>query len=113
MESGVSEDELHRVKDATMKGFAFEFDAAGKIVRRLMRYEYYAYPSDFLERYQENVGKVTREDIARVAKQYLKPEQFVIMVLGNKKDFDQPLSALGPVKDVDISIPKPVQRADP
>jgi zinc protease len=113
MESGVSEDELHRVKDATMKGFAFEFDATGKIVRRLMRYDYYAYPSDFLERYQENIGKVTREDIARVAKRYLKPEQFVIMVLGNKKDFDQPLSALGPVKDVDISIPKPVQRADP
>ncbi len=104
---GVTDEELQRVKDSTLKGFAFEFDSTGKIVERLMRYEYYGYPSDYLSRYQENIGKVTRADVARVAKQYLKPEQFIVLVLGNTKDFDQPLSALGPVKDVDITIPKP------
>ena len=104
---GVTDEELQRVKDSTLKGFAFEFDSTGKIVERLMRYEYYGYPSDYLTRYQENIGKVTREDVGRVAKQYLKPEQFIVVVLGNTKDFDQPLSALGPVKNVDITIPKP------
>ena len=107
IDSGVSDEELQRVKDATLKGFAFEFDSTGKIVERLMRYEYYGYPSDYLDRYQENIGKVTREDVARVAKQYLKPEQFVVLVLGNTKDFDRPLASLGAVKDVDITIPKP------
>ena len=107
IEGGVSDEELQRVKDSTLKEFAFEFDSTGKIVERLMRYEYYGYPSDYLERYQENIGKVTREDVGRVARQYLKPEQFIVLVLGNTKDFDRPLSTLGPVKDVDITIPKP------
>ncbi|HWW02195.1 MAG TPA: pitrilysin family protein [Candidatus Acidoferrum sp.] len=107
IEGGVSDEELQRVKDATLKGFAFEFDSTGKIVERLMRYDYYGYPSDYLQRYQENIGKVTRQDVARVAKQYLKPEQFVVLVLGNTKDFDRPLASVGAVKDVDITIPKP------
>ena len=104
---GVTDEELQRVKDSTLKEFAFEFDSTGKIVERLMRYEYYGYPSDYLERYQENIRKVTRADAERVAKQYLKPDEFIVLVLGNAKDFDQPLTSLGPVKDVDITIPKP------
>lgn len=107
IEGGVSDEELQRVKEATLKGFAFEFDSTGKIVERLMRYEYYGYPSDYLQRYQENIGKVTRQDVARVAKQYLRPGEFVVLVLGNAKDFDQPLTSLGAVKEVDITIPKP------
>jgi zinc protease len=106
-EAEVAEDELARVKDGTLKGFAFEFDSTGKIVRRLMRYEYYDYPRDYLQRYQENIEKVTQADVLRVAKHYLQPAQFAILVLGKEKELDQPLSSLGPVTMIDITIPPP------
>jgi zinc protease len=110
-EADVTDEELARAKDSILKGFAFEFDSTAKIVQRLMRYEYFGYPRDYLQRYQENIGKVTKADVLRVAKQYLKPDQFIILVLGKEKDFEQPLSSLGKVTPIDISIPTP--KAEP
>ncbi len=102
----VTDDELARAKDSILKGMAFEFDSTGKIVGRLMTYEYYAYPRDFLQRYQDGIRAVTKSDVVRVAKQYLKSDQLAILVLGKEKDFDAPLSTLGKVTKIDITIPK-------
>jgi zinc protease len=102
----VTEVELKRAQDSILKGFAFEFDAAGKVVARLMKYEYFGYPKEFLQTYQENIAKVTRADVARVAKTHLQPEKFAIVVLGNAKAFEKPLDSLGKVTEIDISIPK-------
>jgi len=110
-EGGAGEDELARAKDGILKGFAFEFDSTGKIIERLVSYEYYGYPSDYLQRYQANIEKVTREDVARVARQYLKTDQLAILVLGKEKGFEPPLSALGKVTRLDITIPPPKQEA--
>ncbi|MGB9606506.1 MAG: M16 family metallopeptidase, partial [Bryobacteraceae bacterium] len=81
-EGGVTEDELARSKDSILKGFAFEFDSTGKIVERLVSYEYYGYPRDYLQRYRDNIEKVTKEDVARVAARYLDTSRLAILVLG-------------------------------
>ncbi len=110
-ESGVSEEELARSKDSILKGFAFEFDSTGKIITRLMSYEYYGYPRDFLRRYRDSIEKVTREDIARVAAKYLVTDKLAILVLGKGAGFEPPLNAFGKVTPVDITIPPPRQAA--
>jgi zinc protease len=101
---GVTDDEVGRAKDAILKGFAFEFDSTGKIVRRIMSYEYYGYPADYLQRYTDNIGKVTKADVERVARQYLNNDKFVVLVMGHEKDFDKPLSTLGQVTPIDVTI---------
>jgi len=108
-QSGVTEEELARAKDSILKGFAFEFDSTAKIAQRLVTYEYYGYPRDYLQRYRDNIEKVTKEDVARVARQYLKPDQLAILVLGKEKGFEPPLSTLGKVTPVDIRIPPPTR----
>jgi zinc protease len=45
--------------------------------------------------------------VARVAAKYLHKEQFPVLVVGNSSEFDKPLSTLGTVIPVDISIPPP------
>jgi len=105
-ETGVTADELASAKDAVLKGFAFEFDSTGKIVQRLMTYDYYGYPRDYLQRYQENIEKVTPADVLHAARRYLRTDQFVILVLGHEKDFEQPLSTLGAATKLDLTIPK-------
>lgn len=101
----VTDEELKLAKDSFLNSFVFNFDTRGEIIRRIMTYEYYGYPKDFLERARAAIEKVTREDVMRVARQYLKPDKVRILVLGNDKDFDESLSVLGDIKEIDITIP--------
>jgi zinc protease len=110
---GVTAEELAKAKDSILKGFAFEFDSTGKIIQRLMSFEYYGYPKDYLQKYQENIEKVSQSDVARVAKQYFKPDQFIVVVLGNEKRFEQPLSSIAPFKTLDVAIPQPKSKQAP
>lgn len=103
----VSAEELRVAKEAILNSFVFNFDSTGEIVRRLMNYEYYGYPRDFLERFKANVEKVTAEDVLRAARAHLQPDKLVILAVGRQQDFDQPLSTLGSVNTLDIAIPQP------
>ena len=87
----------------------FNFESRGQIVNRLVTYVYYGYPADFLQKTKENVEKVTKADVLRVAKAHLRPDKVQILVVGKPDDFDQPLSTLGEVKTIDITIPVPKQ----
>jgi zinc protease len=103
----ISDEEMKRAKDAILNAFVFNFDTPEKVMRERMAYEFYGYPADFLERYRTGVEKVTTTDVARVAQKYLHKDQLAVLVTGNANDFDKPLSTLGQVKDVDITIPPP------
>ena len=72
-----------------------------------MTYEYYGYPPDWLDKYQAEIKKVTAADVNRVATKYLHRDQLAVLVVGNTKEFDKPLSSLGPPKEIDITIPPP------
>ncbi len=50
---------------------------------------------------------MTAADVNRVAAKYLHRDQLAVLVVGNTKEFDKPLSSLGPVKEIDITIPPP------
>jgi zinc protease len=72
-----------------------------------MTYEYYGYPKDFLQKERQGVEKTSREDVLRVAKKYLHPDQLRILAVGNPAKFDRPLSTMGEVREVDITICPP------
>ena len=55
-EEPVSAEELHIAKETALNSFIFNFDTTGEIVRRLMSYDYYGYPGDFLDKFKANVG---------------------------------------------------------
>lgn len=108
-ESEVTDEELALAKDSFLNSFVFNFDTKGEVVNRLMTYEYYGYPADFLLKIKENVEKVSRGDVLRVAKKHLKPDKVQILAVGRPQDFDEPMSSLGPVNEIDITIPPPQQ----
>ncbi len=110
----VSEEELQSAKDKVVNGFIFNFDTPSKTLNRLLTYRYYGYPDDFIFQYQKAVQQVTRADVLRVTKQYVDPAKFVIVAVGNPKDFGAPLSSLQlPVKELDLTIPKDESRTRP
>jgi zinc protease len=103
----VTDPELAKAKDTYLNSFVFRFDSRAKIINRMLTYAYYGYPLDFTEKVKSDVEKVTKADVLRVAKKYLKPDQVQILVVGKAADFDKPLSTLGRVRTIDISIPPP------
>jgi len=106
-EEPVTEEELNYAKSAYLNSYAFDFDSREKIVRRLLTYEFYGYPADFNTRLRNAVEKVTRDDVARVAKKHLQPALLSVVAVGIKEQFDKPLDVIGPVTTLDITIPEP------
>jgi zinc protease len=103
----VTDEELKSAKDTVLNGFIFHFDTPSKTLNRLVLYRYFGYPDDFIFQYQKAIGQVTRADVLRVAKQYLDPSKFVVVVTGNPKDFGTSLNTLElPISNIDLSIPK-------
>lgn len=103
----IDEEEIKRAKDSILNSFVFRFDSADKVLQEKMSYEFYGYPLDFLEKFQTGIGKVTAADVARVAAKYVHRDQMSVLVVGNVGEFDKPLSTLGTVTKLDITIPAP------
>jgi zinc protease len=105
----VTEQELRDAKDGVLNSFVFFFDSPAKTLNRVVRYEYFGYPKDFLAEYRKGIDSVTRADVLRVAKEHFIPENLTIVAVGNPKEFGKPLASLGPVKTIDLTIPEPKQ----
>jgi hypothetical protein len=108
----VTEEELKTAKETALNSLVFAFDTKSKTLGRMLTYEYYGYPRDFIQQYQAALAAVTRADVLRVAKEHLRPEDFTIVTVGNPSDFGQPLASLGgPVHNIDLTIPPPKQES--
>jgi len=104
----VSEEELTSAKDTVANSFVFNFDTPAKTLNRILRYDYFGYPRDFIDQYQRAIQAVTRADVLRVAREHIKPEAFTDVLVGNPQQFGTPLNALGlPVVPIDLTIPDP------
>lgn len=107
----ITEEELNLAKDSFLNSFVFNFDTRREIINRQMTYEYYGYPQDFLEKTKTGIEKVTVEDVKRVAREYLHPDEMRLIVVGNDQDFDEPMSAFGEVNEIDVTIAVPAVEA--
>lgn len=104
----ITPEELTSAKDEVINSFVFNFQDPSQTLSRLMRYEYYGYPADFLFRYRQEVEATTIQDVQRVAAKYLKPDKLVTLVVGNSKTIIPPLTSISPkVTSLDITIPTP------
>ncbi|MGD1903390.1 MAG: M16 family metallopeptidase [Geitlerinemataceae cyanobacterium] len=106
----IDPDELKAAQDKTLNSFIFNFADPAQTLSRLVRYEYYGYPSDFIFQYQRGVAETTIEDVQRVARTYLNPDELTILVVGSSEQIEPPLDTLASdrsVQTLDVTIPEP------
>lgn len=101
-------EELKLGRDRYLNTFVFNFDSKGKIIERLVYYDFFGLPKDFLNKQMEMVKTTTAADVTAAAKKYLKPDSLRILVVGSQKSLDEPLSALknGEPQAIDVTIPE-------
>jgi zinc protease len=100
-----TDEELRRAKDDVLNSFIFRYSSPEKILAQQVTLAVYDYPSDFLERYRAGVEAVTSADVARAANKYIQPATLATVIVGNAPEIQPPLSVLGKVQKLDISIP--------
>lgn len=106
----ISPEELKFAQDSVLNSFVFNFQDPSQTLSRLIQYEYYGYPKDFIFRYRRDVEATTTADVQRVAQEHLQPERLVTLVVGHESEIQPPLRSLGPetnVTAIDITIPDP------
>jgi zinc protease len=86
IEKGVSQSELSEAKAYLTGSFPLRMDTNAKMVRLLSAMEMYGLGLDFPEKYVKLINQVTTEDIFRVARTYLNPDKFLLVVVGNQKE---------------------------
>ncbi|HPT47964.1 MAG TPA: insulinase family protein, partial [Candidatus Rifleibacterium sp.] len=103
----VTAEELKAAKDRYLNSFVFNFDEKQKVIERLVYYDFFNLPRDFLNKQKEMVEATTAENVLAAANKYLKPDSLRILVVGNQKAFDEPLDKLdnGTPTLLDVTIP--------
>jgi zinc protease len=81
----VGEKELADAKAYLTGSFPLKMDTSAKIAGMLVSIELYALGLDYPQKYAGIINGVTREDILRVAKKYIHPDQMVIVVVANQE----------------------------
>ena len=100
-------EELKKAKDQVLNSFIFHYDSPDKILNEQVTLAFYGYPADTLEKYKAGIEKVTAADVTRVANKYIDVSKLAIIAVGNEAEIKPPLSTLGKVTNVDITIPPP------
>jgi zinc protease len=84
-EQPVSAQELDDAKNYLIGSFPLRFDTNRRIAAFISQVEYFELGLEYPNRYGDLIGKVSREEVQRVAKQYLHPDRLITVVVGNQE----------------------------
>ncbi|MGH7181274.1 MAG: M16 family metallopeptidase [Nitrospiraceae bacterium] len=79
----VSDQELAEAKSFLIGSFPLRFDSTAKLANVLTQVEFYGLGLGYFSEYPKWIDRVTKEDVQRVAKQYLDPKRYALVVVGN------------------------------
>jgi len=101
-DSPVTPTELAGAKDAIINSFVFRFTSRFSIVTQLLTLDFDEYPPNYLDTLLDRYRAVTREDVQRVARQYLRPDDTTVLVVGGTAQIEPALAAFGPVSRLPV-----------
>jgi zinc protease len=61
-------------------------DTQAKLAGFLAQVEFYGLGVDYADNYASRILAVTKEDVQRVATKYLRPDNYILVVVGNLKE---------------------------
>ncbi len=82
----VSEKELEDAKKYLVGNFPQRFSTQSRIASFFAQVEYYGLGLDYPEKYASLINGVTREDVLRVARAYIHPDESITVVVADLKE---------------------------
>ena len=96
--------ELAKAKAYLTLGLPGDFETTGGAAARFRELLSFGLPLDYYDRYLDRITAVTAADVQRVARQYIDPDRFDIVVVGDKTQIEAGIKALneGPIMYRDV-----------
>lgn len=96
----VDEEELQLVKNVLTGDFGRALEDPKTVARFALNIERYDLSKDYYEKYLKRVEAVTRDDVRAAAQKYLKPENAVILAVGNASAIQDKMKKFSPSQTV-------------
>ncbi len=95
----VAPPELAKAKAYLTLGLPGDFETTGGAAARFRELLSFGLPLDYYDHYVDRITAVTAADVQRVARQYIDPDHFDIVVVGDKSQIEAGIKALneGPI----------------
>lgn len=91
----VTTDELGDVRNYIAGAFPLRLQTTDGIAGRLAELVVHDLPDDYFDHYRERILAVTAEDVLRTARTHLRPDEAVVVVVGDADAIREPLEQLG------------------
>ncbi|MHC4946035.1 MAG: M16 family metallopeptidase [Planctomycetota bacterium] len=108
----VMDEEMDTAVHYYLESFPNRFSTASGTMGEFARLEYDGFPMDYYDTFCDKIQSVTKEDVIRVAREYIKPEEMSIFVVGDietcKAGYDKhpgTLEDLGEVTIIELKDP--------
>jgi zinc protease len=111
--------ELRGAQDFVAGNFPLTIESPSAIAQQVLAHMFFGLQLSEIETYRERVERITPDDIQRAAQQYFKPDQLVVVIVGDATKFDAQLKSSGfpqyeriPLAQLDLNAPS-LRRASP
>jgi zinc protease len=90
----VGEEEVARARNFVALAYPSDFQTVAQIAAQIEEMVIYQLPDSYFNDYIRNILSVTKEDVLRVSRQMIDPENIAIVLVGDKKVIEEPTKAL-------------------
>lgn len=96
----VPAEDLELIKNMMTGSFSRSLEDPQTIANFALNIERYDLPADYYRTYLEKVAAVTAEDVMAMAKEYLNPEQAIILAVGEADKIEEVMRGFSPASEV-------------
>ncbi|MEZ4327491.1 MAG: pitrilysin family protein [Polyangiales bacterium] len=90
-------DETQLARQFLSNSFPLTIDTSGKIASMVASLRSFGLPDDYWESFRTRIGTVTPEQALEAAREHVRPEQMVVVLVGEAAQIAEPMRAYGPV----------------
>ncbi|MBI4417421.1 MAG: insulinase family protein, partial [Ignavibacteriales bacterium] len=91
----IPDEELEKARNYLALGYADNFESVAQIAAMLADMVLYNLPEDYFNTYVGKILAVKKEDVQRVAREYIDPEKMIVVVVGDKAIIERAVRKLG------------------
>jgi zinc protease len=102
----VSEAEFGFAKGNLLRGYPGEFETTMGLAGKIADVAMFGLPEDYFTTYESKLEAVTLDDVNRVAKTYVRPDNLLILVVGDRATIEPELKKLPFVKQIVVLDPE-------
>jgi zinc protease len=116
-DNGPSPDDLQSAKDYLTGSYALRFDTNSKIASQLLGLQMEGFGTDYVDQRNKIIEAISMDDVKRVAKRLLKPDELIVTVVGKPVGLEKGSAPAVPAAASSVpaagAAPAPAKSANP